>query len=268
MPILTHPLGDLEYLRYSGSRDLPVAVFLHEGLGSAGQWGRLPSMFHERTGASTLVYSRHGYGGSAGHGPSGPDYLRHEATRVLVDVLAAFDIRRPLLVGHSDGATIAALYAAHHPVAGAALIAPHIFVEPATLAGIRATENSFADKVRGSLALFHDDPDEVFRRWSRVWLSPQFADFDITVDIGRISAPLLVLQGEHDQYATTAQLDRIERVAAVAADIRLLPDRGHHPHLEQPDEICEALVGFARSHGLAEPAPAPVEHPAGNAETA
>ncbi|MGV9827673.1 alpha/beta fold hydrolase [Gordonia sp. NPDC003429] len=259
MPTLAHTRGSLEYIRYDGHPDRPAVVFLHEGLGSAGQWGRLPALLHQRSQLTTIAYSRHGYGGSSGDGPGNARYLHDEATSVLPDVLASLGVTRPILVGHSDGATIAALYAARFDAAAAVLIAPHVIVEDATLAGIRRTAGTFADKVRPSLAMFHDDPDEVFARWSGVWLSDEFADFDVTADIARIRTPLLVLQGDGDAYASPAQLERIERAATAPVETRLLAGRGHHPHLENPDEICTAILDFV-SHSLVEPAP-PVSPP-------
>ncbi|MET9198977.1 alpha/beta hydrolase [Gordonia sp. NPDC003585] len=245
MPVLAHHRGELEYLVYEGDRPyLPTVVLLHEGLGSAGQWGRLPALISARTGMSTLVYSRHGYGSSAGYGPTGPDYLHSEALTVLPEVLSTLGIERPFLVGHSDGASIAAIYASEYPVAGAVLIAPHVFVEDVTLNGIRQTAESLDTKVRPSLALFHDDPDALFRKWSGVWLSDEFATFDITEQCRRIGAPLLLVQGENDQYGSVAQLDRI--VGAAGGDVtrRVLPGHGHHPHLQNADEIGDLITEF------------------------
>ncbi|GAC70666.1 alpha/beta fold hydrolase [Gordonia soli] len=246
MPLLDHPVGDLEYVIHEGDPGRPTAVFLHEGLGSTGQWGRLPALFARQTGLRVLVYSRHGYGGSVGHGPDGPRYLHTQALEILPRVLTDLSIDAPYLVGHSDGASIAAIYASEHPVLGATLIAPHIVVEEATLAGIRSTAASFGDTVRPSLAMFHDDPDRLFERWSTVWLSDEFADFDITDAVARIHAPLQVIQGADDNYATDLQLDRISERAPDGAATHLLAGHGHHPHLTDPDGISTLISDFVR----------------------
>lgn len=251
MPALAHPRGDLEYIVHDGDPRLPTIVFLHEGLGSAGQWGRLPLLVGRATGMRVLVYSRHGYGGSAGCGPIGADYLHTEALDVLPHVLAELDIDAPILVGHSDGASIAAIHATEHRVQAAVLIAPHVFVEDATLNGIRDTAAHFDDRVRPSLAAFHDDPDAVFARWSNVWLSAEFAAFDLTGLLSEIAAPLLVLHGENDEYGTPVHAEAIARHASGPVRTRLLAAHGHHPHLHDPEAIAVSIAEFvSHSKGL------------------
>ncbi|GAA4665181.1 alpha/beta fold hydrolase [Gordonia humi] len=242
MPILDHPAGPVEYVRHDGDPDLPTMVFLHEGLGSAGQWGALPLLLARATGAPALVYSRHGYGGSAGSGPDGPDYLHREAFDTLPQILDALSIARPILIGHSDGASIAAIHASAHPVTSAVLIAPHIVVEQTTLDGIAHTASVFAETVRPSLGMFHDDPDELFRRWSGVWCSPEFASFDVTGLLPHITAPVLVVQGEADQYGTDVQISAVTDHVVGDVTAHLLPGTGHHPHLDDAEAIA-ALVG-------------------------
>lgn len=245
MPSLAHPRGDLEYVLHDGDPDLPTVVFLHEGLGSAGQWGRLPSLVCRATGMAVLAYSRHGYGGSAGDGPTGADYLHREALDVLPEILAEFGIEAPILVGHSDGASIAAIHASAHPVRAAVLIAPHVLVEDATLSGIRDTAAHFAEHVRPTLAVFHDDPDALFARWSGVWLSDDFAAFDLTGLLPDIAAPLLVVQGVDDEYGTPVHVDAVAEHASGPVRTRLLEGHGHHPHLHDPEAIAVLIADFA-----------------------
>ncbi|MCF8609764.1 alpha/beta hydrolase [Gordonia sp. HY285] len=247
MPTLPHPLGDLEYVLLDGDPDLPTLVFLHEGLGSAGQWGRLPSLVSDATGMRALVYSRHGYGGSAGDGPQGADYLHREGTDVLPEVLDALGIDTPFLVGHSDGASIAVVTAGTHQVRAAVLIAPHLVVEDTTLTGIRDTAARFDEQVRPSLAMFHDDPDGLFARWSGVWLSEEFASFDLTDLLPRIDVPLLVAQGVDDEYGTSIHLDAVAEHASGPVQTRLLAGHGHHPHLKDPEAIARLIADFAHA---------------------
>ncbi|WP_237017362.1 alpha/beta fold hydrolase [Gordonia zhenghanii] len=242
---LAHSRGDLEYVLHDGDPSLPTIVFLHEGLGSVGQWGRLPSLVGRATGMRVLVYSRHGYGGSAGDGPTGADYLHREALDVLPEVLACLDIDAPILVGHSDGASIAAIHASAHRVRAAVLIAPHVVVEDATRSGIRDTAAHFADRVRPKLAVFHDEPDSLFDRWSGVWLSDEFAAFDLTGLLPDIGAPLLVVQGVHDEYGTPVHADIVAEHASGSVQIRLLEGHGHHPHLHDPEAIAALIADFA-----------------------
>ncbi|WP_018180249.1 alpha/beta fold hydrolase [Jongsikchunia kroppenstedtii] len=245
MPVLAHPKGDIEYVLHDGAPDAPTLVFLHEGLGSAGQWGRLPSLLARATGMRALVYSRHGYGGSGGTGPDGARYLHVEALEVLPEVLEGIGIDTPpALVGHSDGASIAAIYASEHASAGAVLIAPHVVAEDVTLAGIRRTAEVFEESVRPSLAMFHDDPDALLRRWSGVWLSEEFGDFDITGLLPRIEAPLWVVQGTEDNYGSRLHADLITAGSSGEVTTHMLSGFGHHPHLEDPDAVSALIAGF------------------------
>ncbi|WOC12979.1 alpha/beta fold hydrolase [Gordonia sp. MP11Mi] len=245
MPTLPHPRGDLEYVLLDGDPDLPTLVFLHEGLGSAGQWGRFPSLVSRATGMRALVYSRHGYGGSGGDGLHGADYMHREGVDVLPEVLDALGIDTPFLVGHSDGASIAAINASAHAVRAAVLIAPHIVVEDATLNGIRDTAARFAEHVRPSLAMFHDDPDDLFARWSGVWLSEEFSAFDLTDLLPNIDAPLLVVQGVDDEYGTQIHVDAVAEHASGTVQTRLLAGHGHHPHMKDPEAIAVLIADFA-----------------------
>jgi len=227
----------------------PALVLLHEGLGSIGLWRGVPDGLHSATGRRVVVYSRAGYGHSGpAELPRPVAYMHHEADVVLPAVLGGLGIGRPVLVGHSDGASIALLFAgAGRPVAGLVLLAPHVVVEDVTVASIAAARQAYAETdLRARLARHHDDVDAAFRGWNDVWLSAGFRAWDITDRLAAIAAPVLVIQGADDAYGTTRQLDLIERGVAGPVERFLLPGVGHAPHLEAPEAVGEAIVGFLR----------------------
>ncbi|MFB7483861.1 alpha/beta fold hydrolase [Streptomyces anulatus] len=246
MPEIELKRGPVEYRRIAGRDDLAPLVFLHEGLGCVAMWGRFPDALARASGRPALVYSRHGYGGSGpARTPRPVTYLREEATDVLPELLDRLGLERPVLVGHSDGASIALLHAGVRPVSALVLIAPHVFVEPETLAGIVAARAAYRDgPLAGRLAGFHDDPDTAFHSWADVWLSPAFRDWNIEDELHGVEAPVLLIQGERDQYGTVRQLHAVER--GVAGPARLVEPAGcgHSPHLERPAETLEAVAGF------------------------
>ena len=228
----------------------PTIVFLHEGLGSIELWRGFPAAVREATGRpATLVYSR------AGYGRSGPavlprpvDYMHHEADVVLPELLAAFGIERPLLIGHSDGASIALLYAgAGHAVAGLVLLAPHVFVEDVTVEAIAAARDDYATTdLRRRMARYHDDVDATFRGWNDIWLDPTFRAWNIEDRLPAITAPVLLVQGDADPFGTIAQLDAIEKQVAGDARRVEVPGARHSPHLDAPDVTLDAVAAFAR----------------------
>lgn len=228
-------------------------VFLHEGLGSVAMWrqrGRhWPAALCAATGRSGWLYSRRGYGASApipdvrGRGRHGPDYMHREAFETLPCLLAALGVERPVLVGHSDGATIALLYASRHPVAGCVAIAPHVFVEGVALAAIARARDAYPHGLRERLARYHADVDNAFWQWNDVWLSDAFRAFDIRADCAAIRAPLLLVQGDTDEYGTLAQLDAIAQAAPQARRC-VLPRCGHSPHRDQPAALLAAVSAF------------------------
>jgi pimeloyl-ACP methyl ester carboxylesterase len=195
----------------AGQHGAPLVVFLHEGLGTLAMSGGFPQRLCDAGGFRGLLYSRYGYGGSTPRPPQEkwpPDYLEREARQALPDFLRAIGVvDRPWLFGHSDGASIALIYAAVFPeaLAGAAAMAPHVFVEEATLAGIAAARRSYeTSDLRRLLAPRHADPDAVFWRWHDRWIDPVFRDWNIEALLPDIRCPLLAIQGEDDEYATMA----------------------------------------------------------------
>lgn len=247
----------IEYRLIPGcADDAPLLVFLHEGLGSLGLWRDFPDRVCRELGCRGLVYSRYGYGLSTARPANehwAPDYLHHHAHEVLPTLLAALGVDaqtdRPYLFGHSDGGTIALLYAARHPdqVAGIVVAAPHIFVEDITLEGIRQARHAYLHTdLRKRLSLYHTDVDSAFYGWNDVWLSPAFRDFNIEAELADIQCPVIALQGVDDEYGTAAQIDGIGEHVDHAL-IRHLDACGHSPHKDQPDAVIDALVEMLSS---------------------
>jgi pimeloyl-ACP methyl ester carboxylesterase len=234
----------------AGAESLPPLVFLHEGLGSLGLWRSFPDDVRLGVGSPTIVvYSRHGYGRCAVVGDPRPvGYMHHEADVVLPALLERLAIERPILVGHSDGASIALLYAgAGGPVGGLALLAPHVFVEDVSITGIEAARQAYdGTDLPARLARHHRDGEATFRGWNDVWLSPEFRTWNIEDRLPAIDCPLLLVQGTDDAYGTTAQLDAIERGVSGPVDRVVLPGVGHSPHLEAPVATRDAVVAFVR----------------------
>ena len=239
--------------------EAPTLVFLHEGLGSVRMWRDWPALLCAQLGCAGLVYSRQGYGQSDPvpdvRGPSGqkdgqrhgrllPDYMHREAWEVLPALLQALDIARPVLLGHSDGGTIALLHASRFDVRGCIVMAPHVMVEPVSLQAITQAREAFEQgPLRQRLAPYHADVDCAFWQWNDVWLSEAFRPFDIRPELGGISAPLLAIQGEADPYGTMAQIDDIAR-AVPHAQLLKLPDCGHSPHRDQTEAVLGAVKTF------------------------
>jgi pimeloyl-ACP methyl ester carboxylesterase len=231
-------------------RDLPgrepALVFLHEGLGSIEQWRSFPDDVRVATGRRTVVFSRPGYGRSTPAPPPWPvSYMHDQALVVLPAVLERLGVERPVLVGHSDGASIAVIYAgAGHPVAGLVLMAPHVFVEDRSIAGIEAARDAYESSLRPRLAKYHDDVDSTFWGWNGVWLSPAFRSWNIESSLRTIAAPVLTMQGADDEYGTLAQLDAIAVGTASGAERVVLAGRGHVLHLGDAAAVVDAVADF------------------------
>jgi pimeloyl-ACP methyl ester carboxylesterase len=217
-------------------------VLLHEGLGSVGLWKEFPGRLNEATGRRVVAFSRFGHGRSEPPPqPRTPAFFHEEALEVLPQVLARLGAPEPILVGHSDGASIALIHAGHHPVTGIALLAPHVFVEDVTVAEIRIARDRYAEGgLRQRMARHHDDVDAAFRGWCDVWLDPAFRAWSLEADAERVTCPTLLIQGVDDPYGTLEQLDRIE--ARVRGPVtRLELPGGHSPHLEASEQVLAAI---------------------------
>jgi pimeloyl-ACP methyl ester carboxylesterase len=240
----------LEY-RMIGPRPdaAPTIVMVHEGLGSVELWGSFPDELAAATGAGVFVYSRAGYGKSTGAKlPRSTAFLDEEAGEVLPRVLDAIGFQRGLLLGHSDGASIATIYAGSvqdHRVRGLVLIAPHFFTEEKGLAEIRRAKKSFeSGALRERLDAWHADVDTAFRSWNEPWLDPDFATWDITEALGYIRVPILIVQGENDQYGTLRQLEAAKDECFCPVETVVLPGIRHIPHREAPEPTLNVIADF------------------------
>jgi len=236
-------------------RDAPLIVFLHEGLGSLAMWRDFPARLCAAVGARGLVYSRPGYGRStprAANEAWAPDFMHRQAYEVLPALLAALGVdavaEKPWLFGHSDGGSIALLYAArfNQALSGAIVLAPHIMVDAGSLASIaRARQAYLETDLRARLARYHDDPDSAFWGWNDIWLHPSFRAWSIESEIEAIGCPLLAVQGVDDEYGTLEQIRGIAR-RAPQTQLLELERCGHSPHRDQPEVLIAATSRFVR----------------------
>jgi len=237
----------IEYVRLPGAAPGPAIVMLHEGLGSVSLWRDFPEQVAQATGQEVVVYSRQGYGRSAPlSGPRPLRFMHDEALVVLPEILDALEIRRPILLGHSDGGSIAIIHAggSAREVAGLVLLAPHVMVEDISVASIAKARTAYAEgDFRARLARHHDDVDGAFRGWNDVWLRPDFRSWNIEEYLPRISCPVLAIQGEEDEYGTMEQVERIGR-AIPHARILKIARGGHSAHRDSAEEVLEAIRGF------------------------
>jgi pimeloyl-ACP methyl ester carboxylesterase len=238
----------LEYEWVGAPRsDAPPVVFLHEGLGSISMWKDFPRELCAAHGLAGFVFSRYGYGNSTPKPRDErwpPDFMQQQANEVLPALFAAVGIERPWLFGHSDGATIALLYAAAHPTAGVIAVAPHLFVEEVAIASIELARDAFeSSDLRARLARHHADPDSAFRGWNDAWLSPEFRHWNIERDIETIACPVLAIQGENDEYGTLEQIHAIAR-RLPKTRLLVLPECGHSPHRDQPAVLSREAGRF------------------------
>jgi pimeloyl-ACP methyl ester carboxylesterase len=245
--------ADLEYRMIGPSPDqAPTIVMLHEGLGSAALWGDFPDMLQATTGAGVLVYSRAGYGASSPVKLPRPlDYMHTEALEVLPKLLEAIAFRRGLLVGHSDGASIAAIYAGgvqDHRLRAVALIAPHFIVEDISVASIAEIKTTYeTTDLRAKLARWHKDVDNAFYGWNGAWLDPKFLKWDISEYLAYIRVPVAIIQGADDQYGTVRQVEIAREECYCPVDVTLLTGAGHSPHREAPVPTLNAISSFTNA---------------------
>jgi pimeloyl-ACP methyl ester carboxylesterase len=237
----------LETLRHASAEPKTTIVMLHEGLGSVSMWRDFPEQLAQRTGCNVLLYSRYGHGKSQRLTEKrSADFMHHEARVVLPQLLGCFQIERPLLLGHSDGGSIALIYAGTYPEAIRALIleAPHVFVEDLSIQSIQRIGGLYnATALRQSLQRYHDHADEMFWAWNDIWLDPEFRSWNIEEYLGSIVCPVLVIQGEQDEYGTVAQVQAITNRLPDAQSL-LIPSCGHAPHRDQTATTLQAISRF------------------------
>jgi pimeloyl-ACP methyl ester carboxylesterase len=232
---------------------LPI-VLLHEGLGSVSLWRDFPDELSRRTGRLVMAYSRFGHGASDVPSIPRTTSFMHDEARLLPSILDASDLRRAILLGHSDGGSIALIAAAEYPSRVEALMleAPHVFVEDVSVASIQERAAAFRDvenSLREKLGRHHEDVEAAFTGWSNVWLDPRFRDWNIEAYLPRITCPVLLIQGEDDRYGTLRQLDAIQQQVRGPAERLVLPECGHSPHRDQREQVLNAMTGFALRRG-------------------
>lgn len=235
-----------------GPEVAPTLVLLHEGLGCVALWRDFPEALVTATGCGVFAYSRFGYGGSDPVTlPRPMTYMHDEALAILPHVLDAAGVRRAILVGHSDGGSIAAIHAgAVHDarVLGVVMLAAHFFVEDLNIAAIGAIRRTYEEgDLRARMARYHRDVDVAFRGWNDAWLDPRFRDFDITDQVASIRVPILALQGANDPYGSDEQLRVLERAARCDVETRVIDGAQHSPHLEARQATLDAIVPFVRN---------------------
>ncbi len=240
----------LEYRMIGPKPDTaPTLMLLHEGLGCVGLWGDFPERLAKATGCGVFAYSRAGYGQSSPVPLPRPlSYMHDEARDVLPKLLDTIGFQRGLLIGHSDGASIAAIYAGSqqdHRVGGLVLMAPHFFTEDMGIASIEEARRSYATgDLRAKLSRWHADVDNAFKGWNGAWLDPKFRQWDITEFLAYIRVPVLIVQGEDDQYGTARQIESAQEECYCPVEVALLPGAKHSPQRDKPDETLKAISEF------------------------
>ena len=246
----------IEYQRIAPERhEAPLVVFLHEGLGSLAMWKDFPQQLCDAGGFRGLVFSRPAYGRSTPRDPDelwDVDFMHRQAHEVLPAFFEAIGLgeQRPWLFGHSDGGSIALLYASRFPdrVAGLAVLAPHILVEDVTVENIQKARQTYLETdLPKRLGRYHDSADSAFWGWNRIWLHPPFRQWNIEAELDTIRCPVLAVQGIDDEYGT---LQQIRGIAQHLPQTQLLeiPNCGHSPHRDQPETTIVAAVSFVRGH--------------------
>jgi pimeloyl-ACP methyl ester carboxylesterase len=249
MPRVTAAGRSLEYEWVgTGQSGTPVLVFLHEGLGSIRQWRDFPQTLAQAVGCRALVYDRYGYGQSdvLAEPRRTVEFMHDEALLSLAEVLSCLKVENPILVGHSDGASISLIHAgAGHPVRAVVAMAPHVFIEPICINSVVAAARSFeTTDLPEKLGRYHRDARKTFYGWADVWRDPGFQSWDITPYLPRIRCPVLALQGHDDEYGTMAQLDAIKRQVSGPCEVLKLTECGHTPFRDQPEKTLSAVTAF------------------------
>lgn len=237
----------LEYAWIEGSG--PTLVFLHEGLGSIRQWRDFPEKVAHASGCRALVYDRYGYGNSdvLREPRVGVDFMHDGALNELPELLENLEIENPILIGHSDGASIALIHAGTYLVRGVAVMAPHVFIEDICVNSIEKASKQFeTTDLPRRLGKYHRDARKTFHLWADAWLDPAFRSWNIEEYLPRIKCPVLAVQGEGDEYGSMAQLEAIKRQVGGPCELLQLPDCGHSPHKDQPEKVLHSVSGFIK----------------------
>lgn len=237
-----------QYLRHDDESERPILIFLHDALGSIPQWRDFPELLAMRSGLDALIYERRGHGQSASlNGRRQADYLSYQALHTLPHLLRSLDIEEPILVGHSDGGTIALLFAAEHPAQMVITIAGHVLTEPMTLRSIRAAANQKNDTVR-RLQKYHGEKTTVlFDAWTDTWLSPDFRDWSMEDALQKIHCPVLAIQGTEDEYGSEEQFHALSRALGKKASTVWIENAGHFPHLTHTEFVVNEITNFIHS---------------------
>jgi pimeloyl-ACP methyl ester carboxylesterase len=245
--------SDLEYRMLGPSPDQsPTLVLLHEGLGSAALWGDFPEQLQAATGLGVFVYSRAGYGASSPVKLPRPlDYMQREALEVLPKLLEAIGFQRGLLVGHSDGASIAAVYAGgveDHRLSGLVLMAPHFIVEDVSVKSIAEIKTAYeTTNLREKLARWHKDVDNAFYGWNGAWLDPKFRAWDTSDYLAYVRVPIAIIQGADDQYGTMRQIQIAQEECYCPVEVTMITGTGHSPHRRAPGATLNAISELANA---------------------
>lgn len=251
MPFLNAAGHSLNYERIEGDAGKPPLVFLHEGLGSIRQWRDFPAKLCAATGCTGFVYDRYGYGQSdvLAEPRRTVRFMHDEALVSLPDFLGGLQVKNPMLIGHSDGASIALIHAgAGHAVRGVIAMAPHVFIEPICISSIRkATEAFETTDLPARLGRYHKDARKMFYGWADVWLDPAFKGWDIRADyLANVRCPVLAIQGYEDEYGTMEQLDQIAFHVKGVCELVKLRDCGHAPFRDQPEGVLAQTSLFVK----------------------
>lgn len=233
----------------------PTLVMLHEGLGSVAMWKDFPERLVAHTGCSVFAYSRAGYGKSDKTDlPRAPGYMHPEGLAVLPEVLDFLNAPTVILLGHSDGASIALIHAGavqDDRVQALVQMAPHVFIEPLCVEQIARARTAYeTGDLRARLGKYHDDVDHVFWGWNDIWLSPEFLTWNIEEYLPKVSVPVLIIQGEQDEYGTLAQVRAVRDQVGGHADTLILPACAHSSHRDQPEATLAGIRGFLHTQGL------------------
>jgi pimeloyl-ACP methyl ester carboxylesterase len=245
LPLVAVPGGRVEYLDVPGDPAKAPLLFLHEGLGSVALWRGWPAAVAALTGRRVVAYSRLGHGFSDPPGaPRTVAFMHEEAATVVPALRAALGLSDPVLVGHSDGGSIALVHAARHPVSGLIVLAPHVIAEPVGLEGVAAARDAFDDgDLAGRMARHHRDADVMFHNWNDVWLSAEFRSWDLRPLLPGITAPVLAIQGTADPYGTVLHVEAVRDGASGPVEVLVL-ECGHAPHLEATQRVNAAVLRY------------------------